>query len=175
MAALLFGALLSFFWQWQWLFCCNTKEKPSPWACSRSFSQYSGHKYWAGRLPGHLRWSAVGQAAPALPRSLVCGSAKIENCLKMGLGHNFPQYTSWRKQSECESSVKVRWRYLPQDLAHSELQIFLGPGYWSSQACCLGIQAMSLLDLFLPRLIFIWKIEANWWSPFPPASSLSSG
>lgn len=88
MAVLLFGGLLSFFWQWQWLFCCNTKEKPSPWACSRSFSQYSGHKYWAGRLPGHLRWSAVGQAAPALPHSLVCGSAKIENCLKMGLGHN---------------------------------------------------------------------------------------
>lgn len=150
-----------FFWQRQWLFCCNINEKPCPWAYSRSFSQHSGHKHWAGRLPGRLRWPAVGPAAPALPRMLVCGSAKIESCLKTGLGHNFSWYTSWRKRSEHESSLKVRWRHLHQDLVHSELQIFLGPGYWSSQETCLEIQAMSLFNSFLPGLIFFWKVEAN--------------
>lgn len=54
----------------------------------RSFSQRSGQEHWAGCLPGHLPQAAVRQAAPALPHTLVCGTAEIESCLKMVLGHN---------------------------------------------------------------------------------------
>lgn len=80
----------------------------------------------------------------------------------MGPGHDFSPYTSWRKRSERASSLMVGWRRWHQDRAHSELHIFRGPGYCSSQGSCLGTQAMLLFDLFLPRLIFLWKEEANW-------------
>lgn len=73
-----------FFWQWQWLFCCNINQELCPWENSRSFSQHSGHKHWADCLPGCLCWPTEGQAAPALPRMLTSMSSNTESCSKDG-------------------------------------------------------------------------------------------
>lgn len=92
---------------------------------------------------------------------------KDRNCLKRGPGHNFSCCTLWRKLSLCQSALK--------DSMNSQHQIFLGPGSWSAQESCSEIQAMSLLDMFLPRLVFFWMTKANQmiFSLLPPASSLS--
>lgn len=136
-------------------------------AVSMSIFQVIFTAQWSqtlGRPPARaspLACCGAGSSSTATHAGMwVCKNRKLLG-RKMGLGCNFSWYTLRRKRSESEPSLKVSWRHFHQDLVHSELQIFLGPGYLSYQESCLGNQAMSLFDLFLARLMFSWKVEAN--------------
>lgn len=128
-------------------------------------------------VPGHFHSTMITGTGQAVARAAVLWGSQLQhwqvgmwgckdrNCLKMGPGHNFSRYTSWRKWSLCQPALK--------DLTvHLQLQIFLGSGSWSTQESCSEIQAMSPFDMFLARLIFFWKTKTNQMTFSPPASSI---
>lgn len=134
----------------------------------------SSHVHFS--VPGHFHSTVIMDTGQAAGRAAVLWGRQLQhcqvgmwgckdrNCLKRGPGHNFSWCTSWRKLSLCQPALK--------DSMHSQLQILLGPGSWSAQESCSEIQAISLFDVCLPRLIFIWKTKANQMTCFLPASSI---